>query len=255
MGTPQVTSPPNLWGDDAVVPSVSIVVIDHGTGTSRDYLTDVCEMVTVVSHRALCRPAPYGHGIAITMRLGATETDIAPGEHVMHLDKVPDQPGELGDHRLNHGHPEAHVFPELEDDPQDLGPTMMHEALELEADPMLDEIAQGSDGTLRARELCDGVEAEWFEFKCSSGRTVRGSNFQLEPWFSGQNGDASLKFDYLGTCTHEGELREGGYSDRLVPGKGWTQDIKGQKRGYRVKVEALGLSRSQRRAKLYAPAP
>ena len=225
---------------------VPIVIVDKGTGTGRALLSDVCEMLTVVSQTLFARPAPFGWGIGASVRLANSETDIAPGEQVIALERVPNAPDALGDHDAPNGMPMSHVFPSLENSIDDLPVTIGHELFEMLVDAMCCLAAHGSDAVWRALEVGDAVETDTFVFTCASGRKLACTNWVLPAWFSG--GAPGQLFDHLGLCKQDGEVRPGGYISTWDAARGWTQETNGEKRDYRKRVAALGVTRADRRA-------
>lgn len=125
---------------------------------------------------------------------------------------------------------------------------MSHETLESRTDTRLHNCFELDDGTIIDAEVCDRVEAESYTID-----GVELSNFNTPACFSPPPGWSKLKrtqrpgiFDFLGTSTRPNEVRQGGYSQRLDPDKGWVQIDNGM-RAYRKELAARGLSRMSRR--------
>lgn len=230
---------------------IHFALLDHDTNTDRALLADVCEMVSDVGTRLFGLPPPYGHGVEVTMRLAAHALDVAPGETLMTLEHVPTVDGAEGFHEDEGGVPTATIYPSLLEHIEDLAGVVPHEAFEEAADPTCMATEIGVRGTERRREVCDAVEAETWEYTCRSGRKLRCTNWVLPPWFSGGAGPHGLKLDHMGTCTTEGELREGGYID-VMGLSGWRSIVNGEKRPYRARLDAHKLTRKHRREKASA---
>lgn len=225
--------------------SAPVAILDKGCGVDPALLRAIAEAVSIAAARDLGRASPDGWGAPAVVRLAASAADVQPGEWVLELDPQPDQPDALGDHtRTATGMPLGRAFPLLEDSPDDLGVTISHEIFEMLADPEIDAVTLCDDGTEYATEVADAVESTWYPVPVASGASVRVSNFVTPRWFVGGAGP----YDFLGRCTSPFEVLAGGYVSRRLPDGTWTQVTNGRKRGYRARLDALGLGRLARRA-------
>lgn len=223
---------------------VEMVLVDYDCGLEHELLVDIAEMCTVVSQRDFGRSSPNGWGLGATVRVAQSTTDIAPGEWVIGFFSHPTVADALGFHDVTaSGQPMLHIFPKLETDPADIPVTVMHELIEALIDPTCLFSAVGTDGVVRALETGDPVESDWFEYVAASGRKLRCTNWVLPAWFGGIAGP----LDHMGLCTHPGELRAGGYQIVYDPAKGWTQQVAGEKRGYRRAAANLSKTRLDKR--------
>lgn len=220
-------------------PAVRMAIVDHDCSLDRALLADIAEMCSAVTCGEFARPAPYGWGVGAQVRLAAGPGDVGTDEWPVRLFSRPDVAGALGYHDATpDGRPELRVFPLIET-PDDLPVTIFHEVVEALVDPSCALSAVGGDDIIRALEVADPVEADWFAFVCASGRRLRCSNWVLPSWFGGPVGP----LDHMGLLHHPGELRPGGYIPTFDPRHGWSQQVAGLKREYRRTVGAAGRTR------------
>lgn len=227
--------------------TIPVVLIDHDCKLEHGLLHDLAECLTVVSARDFGRASPEGYGISATCRVGASLSDVAPGEWVMAFWTHPDVANALGYHdTAPNGCPVMHVFPAL-DIPLNLGLTASHELFEALADADCSCSEVGDDGVVRAREPGDPCEREFYKYTCAAGRVLRVSDFVLPRYFApAANGPGKL--DFMGRVATPYEILSGGYQIVFDPAAGgWTEQTNGPKRPYRAALEALGWTRRHRR--------
>ena len=222
-----------------------------------DLLVDMAEMITVISCGvepgvgfALHDPDGWDHGALC--RAVQAESDIQPGERVMDLlDPDAAVAGALAFHEMDSsGKPAAHLFPALEDTLLDITISASHEIFEAEGDGDCDKCIVGQDGIVRCAETCDPVESTSFDYVARSGKTYKCANYVLPRYFTGGTG----KLDRLNQITYSGQILPGGYQIIFANGQ-WTQTTNGQKRGYRRRLDDLGLGRLETRKRQMPTGP
>jgi hypothetical protein len=233
------------------VSPVPVVLVDVDCGLERALLTDLAEMLGVVSQRDFAKPEPFGYGLGAQVRVATDPHDIGPGEWPMVFLRSPDIDNALGYHlTAPNGMPIMKVFPLL-DDPANRGVTESHELFEALADADCVTSVVGDDGKIRAREPGDPVEATSFEYACASGRTLRCSNWVTPAYFEAPGVNVTslqVPYDHLGLVTSPGAILPGGYQilyDAVA--RRWTQETNGERRAYRRALALAGLSRLDRR--------
>ena len=118
----------------------SVVLVDYGCGLDPWMLWAVAEAATIQTHRDLGRPAPYGYGVAATVRVASDPSDIRAHEWVLAYLPGAGPPTVLGYHdRTPSGLPMMYVFPFLED-PAMRGLVETHEIVEALVDPWVDKV-------------------------------------------------------------------------------------------------------------------
>lgn len=191
------------------------------------------------------RPAPHGWGLGCRgIRVEATGAAALHDEWVILLSDSTDEDA-LGYHDQEiGGKPFLVVLPLLDAQDGVAWPTTVsHEILEALADPNCSLSSVGSDGRIRALEVCDAVEADSYEI---DGVPV--SDFILPAWLEPVEG--AIHFDYMGRCKAPGEIRPDGYCSFYEKGE-WTDygpDGKpARKRSARQARGTLSVSRVARR--------
>lgn len=232
---------------------VPLVIVNVDTTVARADLADYARALTQANSDpkyGFCSPEPLGYAVGATVRVASTPRDLAPGEVPIYLLRHPDVAGALGYHDVDpHGRPIIKVFPTLEDDPTDLPQTLDHEVKEYLADAFCTTCIVGPDGKCRAREPGDPVETGSWELTLASGRKVKMTDWVTPAYFTGAPG----KKNWLNTVTKVGEILPGGYQI-LWDGTQWTQESKGEKRGYRRRLAEFECSRFHERARRHADA-
>ena len=153
-----------------------------------------------------------------------------------------DQADALGYHdETGNGTPLGKVFAKsCLNDKESWSVCISHELLEMLADPYLNLCAEGSDGRIRALEVCDAVEDD------SMGYEINGvlvSNFVLPSWFSVSG--VPGRYDFCKKLTAPFELGAAGYISLIQAGT-WTQS-NADERATRKRPMQRGSRRERRR--------
>lgn len=134
-----------------------------------------------------------------------------------------DQPGDLGWHDDNAGQVTIECF--YLETLQDLAVTLSHEMMETIGDYTADKTIKAVDPSgnpcLYFQENCDPVESDFYQI---SGISV--SNFATPAWFNLPMvpGTPDKRYDFMQKCTHNYEIRPGGYMEVSYDnGTNWTQ--------------------------------
>lgn len=221
--------------------SPSFVIVDHGCGIAPADLVRVAAALQVQLVRDFSQAPPLGWGLGGTVRASTQDMPARDTEWVLGLFTDPDQPGALGYHDVSlTGTPLSKIFPLL--DAQDNQPwsiTASHEMLETLADPLLAMCFQGPDGRVWAGEVCDAVEADFYEI---DGVAV--SNWVRPAYFQPLKQRPAGGYDFMGTVSEPLELRPGGYNQWL-DGSSWTLVDRGQRAARQL--AAAARSRTIRR--------
>lgn len=221
-----------------------IVLRNHSRIVGIEEAWRVAAALSLQANEQLARPAPHGWGVGVRrLRVETIEEPARPDEwHLLLVDSVGDA-GALGWHEHTEtGHPSMIVFPNL--DRQDGVPwstAASHELLETLVDPNLSLSGVGGDDVVRAVEVCDPVEEDWYDL---NGVLV--SNFVLPSWF--QPIDAPAKFDCQGRLGSAGELSAGGWCYIFRDGE-WY-DTGARKRASRQARDELGTGRGATRKRI-----
>ena len=227
---------------------VSVVLVDYGCGLDLSVLWAVAEAATLQAHRDLGRPAPYGYGVAATVRVASDPRDIRAHEWVLAYLPGSGPSSVLGYHdRTPSGCPLMYVFPFLED-PSLRGLVETHEIIEALVDPYLNKVFPDAFGRLVACEPADPVESTWYPI-AARGRWVPVTNF-VTPAYYQPHLFPNAPYDFLGLIRYPGEVLTGGYASVLTPGAGWSRVNNGACRAYRLADHRLG--RLHRRARQYS---
>lgn len=129
-------------------------------------------------------------GAKATIRVGANEKDIRPGEWVYDfLPELPDAPPRASAfHKtiIKKGIPIALCA--VTTCGSLLGPTGVsvdasHEILETAGDAGANQFANDNNGLMHAMEMCDAVEVQTYSKTCKDGTAVQVSNWLLRSWF------------------------------------------------------------------------
>jgi hypothetical protein len=86
---------------------------------------------------------------------------------------------------------------------------LSHEVLELWGDPNVNRWAEAPNGRLYAIELCDPVEADWYNITVGTN-VVSVSNFILPAWFD-DSPPKGAKVDFMGRIHAPFSMSKGGY--------------------------------------------
>jgi hypothetical protein len=221
-------------------------MVDFASGADGD-LAAVCAALQRQCQEQFALAPPFGHGLTASIRLAASDKDVAPEEWLLGLYLHPDQPGALGYHdRTEAGMPVMKIFPAL--DMQDNVPwstTASHEVLETLLDPELCRAAQSPSGHFWALECGDFVENDTYEID-----NIAVSNFSLPAAFEPPSNLASVKYDWMGLSTGPFQIRPGGYG-QYWDGRKWVQVTK-TLRNARLALNQRGHSRHARRVASHA---
>jgi hypothetical protein len=160
----------------------------------------------------------YGINANLTV---VTDPNVIPSAWLIVVGDDSDQIGALGYHELTAaGQPLGKVFAKTDQGYQlSWTVTASHELLEMLADPWCCLCAYGTDGKVRAYEVCDPVEADELGYQVDGGFGPQQlSDFVLPAWFNGSPGP----YDRQGRCPQPLTLLPGGYISLLGP-DGWGQ--------------------------------
>ena len=127
-------------------------------------------------------------GAKATVRVGASENDIQPGEWAYgFVPSLPDAPGASAYHDIN-GKGVPFALCAVTTCGSLLGATGVsvdasHEILETAGDEGANQFANDNKGLLHAVEMCDAVEVQTYGKTCKDGTVVQVSNWLLRSWF------------------------------------------------------------------------
>lgn len=127
-------------------------------------------------------------GTQATIRVGATPTDIQPGEWAFgFVGSLPDAPGASAYHDIN-GKGVPFALCAVTTCATLLGKNgvsvdVSHEILETAGDEGANQFANDNHGLLHALEMCDAVEVQTYGKTCADGTVVQVSNWLLRSWF------------------------------------------------------------------------
>ena len=173
-------------------------------------------------------------GAAATIRVGANENDIQPGEWAYgFVGTLPGQPSNASAyHDINKvGVPYALCAVTTCEDlygPNGISVDASHEMLETAGDEGANQFAYDGKGLLHAVEMCDAVEVQTYGKTCADGTVVQVSNWLLRAWFNpGHTGP----FEYMSQARLPGAVKPSGPLQTAVGNGGnyqliakWTGD-------------------------------
>lgn len=183
----------------------------------------------------------------------ADETKVPAGSIVFAYADDDPTPGALAYHDEAYGLPYGRILVpvilsnggKMVDGPDSVSSAASHEACETACDPNVDRWVMRPDGSaLTALEACDAVQGDSYPIK-ARGFAVACSNFLRPEWF---DGEASGKFDWLGSCSAPFERRPGGYTIELGPDFNVTNAFDAKVSEATRKYKERALSRTSRRA-------
>jgi hypothetical protein len=165
-------------------------------------------------------------GSKATVRVGADENDVQPGEWVYgFVGELPDAPGASAYHDI-HGNGVPFALCAVTTCNTLLGPDGVsvdasHEILETAGDEGANQFANDGHGTLHAVEMCDAVEIQTYGKTCADGTVVQVSNWLLRAWF---NPGAPAPYDYMSFAKLPGAVTPPGPL-QTAPGHGGNYQI------------------------------
>ncbi len=175
--------------------------------------------------------------------VGLTHT-VPRGVWQLLIEDTSPDPGALGFHLLtDDGHPIGHVYAKDSiNDGLSWTVTGSHEALELLADPRIDQVrfqpTGNVTGMLRALEVCDACEDDSFGYDVDLHDglpPVKVSAFVRRHWFEPGPHPPGTHFSVPpGILKAPFELATGGYIGIWECGKGWSQELAGSTAGARA---------------------
>ncbi len=160
-------------------------------------------------------------GGAYEVRVGASPTDVAPGECVYAIRDTVPAPGAIAYHDVDgNGAPVAFLALSTCNTLDDVSKAVSHELCETAGDPACN--AWADDGTNEhASEICDAVESSSYPIDLSDGQPpIAVSDFLLRSWF---DSTAPGPYSFKGNAPAPFTLAVGGYEIRRVSGTGETQ--------------------------------
>jgi hypothetical protein len=180
----------------------SWVLVDESAGAAAGDGSTISPAVLAIIAEAVAAQlngefaAEYGGTVSV--RAGASPTDVQPGELVCSLVSAFDNlPGASAYHDDVSGQPVAYVA--VTTCGSLYGPTgvsvdISHELCEAQGDPGCNELLDDESGQVHANEKCDAVEVQTYAKTCADGTEVQVSNFLLRAWtIPGAGGP----FDYM----------------------------------------------------------
>lgn len=198
----------------------TIAFLNVSTVVTADELTAAVAALQIQVSRDF---APlYGIDAFLTI---VTRDKLIPGAWQIVVSDDSDMADALGYHELTQdGQPQGKVFAKSDkDNGLSWTVTASHELLEMMADPWACLCAWGTDGKVRAYEVCDAVEADEFGYDIpvivpSGDSKVKVSDFVTPAWFDSSPGPYSFR----NNPTTPLQLLPGGYISILENGT-WTQ--------------------------------
>jgi len=165
-------------------------------------------------------------GAKATIRVGASEKDIQPGEWAYgFVATLPDAPGASAYHDINgNGVPLALCAVKTCDSllgPSGVSVDASHEILETAGDEGANQFANDNKGLLHAVEMCDAVEVQTYGKTCKDGTVVQVSNWLLRAWFIP---GAAGPYDYMTSAKIHGAVSPSG-PFQTAPGHGGNYQI------------------------------
>ncbi len=198
--------------------STRMVIVDRLSQPKRN-LPAVAAALEKQVNRDFGKPAPFGWGMQVNIRVASKRWPARPDEWQLHLMDVPDMENALGYHSVTEdGQPIMKVFPSLS--PGELWTvTASHEVLETLADPVLVWCAQDPRGIVWAAENCDACQGDTYMID-----GVELSNFVTPYYFAPPlNATAAVgKMDHMGLIKRPYEIRPGGYAQWFDRTRGWV---------------------------------
>lgn len=187
-------------------------------------------------------------GAKSTIRVGASSSDIQPGEWAyVFLKSLPDEPDASAYHDIK-GKGVPYALCAVTTCGSLLGPTGIsvdasHEILETAGDEGANQFANDNKGLLHAVEMCDAVEVQTYGKTCKDGTVVQVSNWLLRSWFiPGTPGP----YDYMTSAKLPGAVSPPGPL-RTAPGHGGNYQIvskwRSEKEVYAVADHLIGTRR------------
>jgi hypothetical protein len=239
--------------------SLSCVIIDeHQTASALTALLDPGTLGSIAQACALqlSRDVAGIYGGTYAVRVGASFTDVQPGEMVFALlDSLPDAPGAIAYHDVaGAAVPVAYLALSTCSTVQDVSTAISHELCETAGDAACDLWADDGQGHEWARELCDAVESNSYPVTLPNGAVVFVSDFLLPAFFAPA---ASAPYSFLQIAAVEGQnvsglvsapfaVATGGYQIQRVSGTNEVQ-VTGKVRALRAAKVADAGSRASRR--------
>jgi hypothetical protein len=165
-------------------------------------------------------------GAKATIRVGASENDIQPGEWAYgFVPSLPDAPGASAYHDIN-GTGVPFALCAVTTCGSLLGPTgvsvdVSHEILETAGDEGANQFANDNQGLMHAVEMCDAVEVQTYGKTCEDGTVVQVSNWLLRSWFIP---GAAGPYDYMTFAKISGAVSPPGPL-QTAPGHGGNYQI------------------------------
>ncbi len=232
---------------EQVVMQTSWVLIDESKGAkcadgstiTAGALASIVEAVSAQLNNEFA--AEYGG--TVTLRVGASSTDIKPNEFAYFLvPDFPDEPGASAYHTDANGRPVSYCA--VTTCANLLGQNgvsvdISHELCEAQGDPGCNRLLDDTQGQVHADEKCDAVEMQSYPYKCKNGTVVQLSNFLLQAW--GIPG-ASGPFDYMTKTSLAGAVApaspmatangDGGNYQIVAPFQGSSETQVTAKRGF-----------------------
>lgn len=218
----------------------SIVIIDVDCRLPED---EVIKAAAALQRQVREHVAPLW-GLTATVRAATSTAPPHPKEWQLQLLRTPTQADALGYHdEKPDGTPILYVFPELcAQDGTSWTSCASHEIAEAIVDPLLGDIKMSADGKLWACEVADACESQSYEI---DGVAV--SDFCTPAWFSPPTDVDGVMYDFLGKCTKDHQILDGGYGQVYDPQAGWQ--MQGTMRPYRSALRAMKFGRGAKRAR------
>jgi hypothetical protein len=150
-------------------------------------------------------------GAQATVRVGANQNDIQPGEWAYGFEPTLPQKGASAYHDINgQGVPFALCAVTTCGSlygPDGVGVDASHEILETAGDQGANLFANDTKGLLHALEMCDAVEVQTYGKTCKDGTVVQVSNWLLRAWFMP---GAPGGYDYMSAHNLQGAVAPAG---------------------------------------------
>jgi hypothetical protein len=202
--------------DRIQLPMISVALLNKDSQIpTQQEMQDVADALT----QQACEEFAAEFGISARVRVIASEADRQPGEWLMILLRALPVANALGYHTTtSDGKPIMYVSPELDQsDGVPWSTTASHELLETLGDRSCMDLRPSNDGNFDFFELCDAVEADSYEKTAASGARVLVSNWVTDAWFTPPADLTGVKYDHMGLCTSDHEIRQGGYMPKMRP--------------------------------------